>query len=60
MQLREVNLKSQLKDRTMLEKQAEEMKAEAATASQNIKVKVRSAYTHLWLSPTPLPPGRRR
>lgn len=39
MQLREVNLKSQIKDRTMLEKQVEEMKAEVATASQNFKVR---------------------
>ena len=39
MQLREVNLKSQIKDRTTLEKQAEDMKAEVATASQNFKVK---------------------
>lgn len=39
MQLREVNLKSQLKDRSTLEKQVEEMKAEAAAASQNFKVR---------------------
>ena len=39
MQLREVNLNSQLKDRTMLEKQAEEMKTEVTTASQSFKVK---------------------
>lgn len=39
MQLREVNLKSQLKDRSALEKQVEEMKAEVATASQNFKVR---------------------
>jgi hypothetical protein len=39
MQLREVNLKSQIKDRTTLEKQAEEMKAEVAAASQNFKVR---------------------
>ena len=39
MQLREVNLKSQIKDRTMLEKQVEEMKAEVATSSQNFKVR---------------------
>jgi hypothetical protein len=38
MQLREVNLKSQLKDRTTLEKQAEEMKTEVAAVSQNFKV----------------------
>ena len=38
MQLREVHLKSQLKDRTMLEKQAEEMKAEVTTVSQNFRV----------------------
>ena len=38
MQLQEANLKSQVKDRTMLEKQLEEMKAEVATASQNFKV----------------------
>jgi len=38
MQLREVNLKSQIKDRTMLEKQVEEMKAEVTTSSQNFKV----------------------
>ena len=37
MQLREVNLQSQLKDRAMLEKQAEDMKAEVTTASQNFK-----------------------
>lgn len=40
MQLREVNLKSQLKDRTMLEKQTEDMKTEFATASQNFKVRI--------------------
>ena len=39
MQLREVNLKSQLKDRTMLEKQAEEMKIEVTAVSQNFKVR---------------------
>ena len=39
MQLREVHLKSQLKDRTMLEKQAEEMKAEVTTVSQNFRVR---------------------
>ena len=39
MQFREVNLNSQLKDRTMLEKQAEEMKAEVTAASQNFKVR---------------------
>ena len=38
MQLREVNLQSQLKDRTMLEKQVEEMRTEISTASQNSKV----------------------
>ncbi|KAF9783547.1 AAA domain-containing protein [Thelephora terrestris] len=37
MQLREVNLQSQVKDRAMLERQAEDMKAEVATASQNFK-----------------------
>ena len=40
MQLREVNLKSQLKDRTMLEKQVEEMKAEVTAVSQNSKVRI--------------------
>lgn len=39
MQLREANLNSQIKDRTMLEKQVEEMKTEVATASQNFKVR---------------------
>lgn len=38
MQLREVNLKSQLKDRNMLEKQVEEMKTEVDTVSRNFKV----------------------
>ena len=38
MQLREVNLQSQVKDRAMLERQTEDMKAELATASQNFKV----------------------
>ena len=38
MQLREANLQIQLKDRTILEKQVEEMKTEIATASQNSKV----------------------
>jgi len=38
MQLREVNLRSQIKDRVMLENQVEEMNAEIATASQNLKV----------------------
>jgi len=39
MQLREANLNSRIKDRTMLEKQVEEMKAEVTTASQNLKVR---------------------
>ena len=39
MQLREANLNSQIKDRTTLEKQVEEMKTEVATASQNFKVR---------------------
>lgn len=39
MQLREVNLQSQLKDRTTLEKQVEEMKAEVSTASQGFKAR---------------------
>jgi len=40
MQLREVNLKSQIKDRTTLEKQVEGMKAQVAAASQSSKVRV--------------------
>ena len=40
MQLREVNLKSQIKDRTTLEKQVQEMKAQIAAASQSSKVRV--------------------
>ena len=40
MQLREVNLKSHIKDRTILEKQVEEMKAEIVATSQNFKVRV--------------------
>lgn len=45
MQLREVTLKSQLKDRSTLERQAEEMKVELATASQNFKVKFGSSLS---------------
>ena len=40
MQLREVNLKSQIKDRTTLEKQVGEMKAQVTAASQSSKVRV--------------------
>ena len=40
MQLREVNVKSQIKDRTTLEKQVQEMKAQVAAASQSSKVRV--------------------
>ena len=44
MQLREVNLKSQLKDRSTLEKQAEEMKVEVGIASQNLKVIIQLTF----------------
>ena len=39
MQIREVNLKSQIKDRTTLEKQVGEMKAQVTAASQSSKVR---------------------
>jgi hypothetical protein len=50
MQLREVNLKSQLKDRTTLEKQAEEMKAEVTAVSQNFKVRFRLLPCFYWVT----------
>ena len=51
MQLREVNLHSQLKDRTTLEKQVEEMKAEVSTASQGLKVRSTSPIYCVTLLP---------
>ena len=46
MQLREVNLKSQIKDRTVLEKQVEEMKAEVTTVSQSFKVRKPYSFSY--------------
>ena len=51
MQLREVNLHSQLKDRTTLEKQVEEMKAEVSTASRGLKVRSTSPIYRVTLLP---------
>jgi predicted nucleic acid-binding Zn-ribbon protein len=59
MQLREVNLRSQLKDRDMLEKQVEEMKTEVAAASQNFKVGIRfTLLHHIYLLRFPIPGHR--
>ena len=59
MQLREVNLKSQLKDREILERQVEEMKAEVAAVSQNSKARILLFFTHSPFFLTLLPSGHR-
>lgn len=47
LRLREVNLKSQLKDRSMLEKQVEDMRVEVATASRTFKVRILCTFIYL-------------